>query len=709
MDTLFDADELANTESAPTTIKRRGRTRYGEYAPYKQAERLQMPMVLGSNSQDVLNTRFGRAMVITSERQLVDWLAKGDGPIALDLETYPVYVEQTGKVGSALDVHTCGISITSLARGIDDIAVCLHIDTPLTPELTFHYLKGKTLVMFNAGFDAAIMARVIGIRELFRSGGAIHDTQIMFGMDTAGLRPSHEKELSLNNMSIRYLNIELAKSVRTKYLDKAVVNEEFLIYAAEDSAATIMCYYELYRRLQEKELLDLFLNLESKVLPVIIMMSLRGVDLDHEKLNYIKDQIHLREQALAAELVAMEPELGTPSSNREVLRVLHMRDIKVPNTDKRTLAKYRNDPFVAKFMEWRKMRTLFSSQFRPWVEKANQSITGRLHPSFTLTHTDTGRLSSRSPNSQNISKEKGEGELNFIDVRACFVAPDGYQLVTADYSQYELRILAEISCDQNMRREFHEEYELLQQYEARLNDLGILPWHHEEIQRASESDHILIELTDQLKLADKHRRTASMLFGKDPREVSTKERAQAKAVSFGVVYGMGPGTLAETLSNSLGTKVDIEEAKELLEAFFRSYPGVKAYIHDCERQVEGVGYTRTMMGRKRFFYQYLFIHSEHSRAQRMADYRAAVNAPIQGTNADVIKLALIYLDEHLFDQYPDRYPVLTVHDELVVVTPASQVDDTAGLVRDCMLKASYTVLKHTPTVVSVAVGRHWQK
>lgn len=702
---LFDDSEI--DESQVTFKPTRGRSKYESYGTYRKDKLLQQRFSLTCELPEKVYTRFGECVVIRDEDTLRQWLSQEsvDTPLAIDLETYGVWLDSCNVMGSGLDILTCGVAVTALSFGYNQNAVCVHLDTGLDVKRTFELVKDYPLVVFNAGFDIGIITRVLD--EL---PNLLSDIQVAYGMVTAGLRPPFQKEISLNQLAMHYLNLELSKSVRSKFVEASVVDDEFIRYSAEDAAATIICYYKLDEDLKQLGLRDLFYGLEMKVLPVVILMTLHGLDIDINRIYQIKDLLQTQAQKIADDLIKMKPDIiRNPTSRHDIMLALRSEGIKVTNINKNTLRKHQSNLFVQRFLEWRKVQTLFTSQFRPWVEKHLHPITKRLHPSFTLTHTDTGRLSSRNPNGQNIAKEKGSGYLEGVDVRECFIAPDGSLLVTADYSQYELRILAEISQDRQMIQEYLEEYEYLQQFEERLHQLGVRSWIHEELDQALERDEKLQRIQRALKLADKHRRTASLLFNKQPDQITDSERSQAKAVSFGVVYGMGPNSLAELLTLTLKQKVSVDDAKELLSNFFKGYPGVLQYIRSTERQVKEHRYTETMMGRKRFFHPYLFLESDVSKTAQFADLRAGVNARIQGTNADVIKVSLIEMDKLFRGDYPNRYPILTVHDEIVVVTPKEKADETAQLVRRCMVSASERVLKTVPTVVSLTVSQHWQK
>jgi DNA polymerase-1 len=308
------------------------------------------------------------------------------------------------------------------------------------------------------------------------------------------------------------------------------------------------------------------------------------------------------------------------------------------------LAKIHEVPALV--LEYRSLAKLKST----YIDVIPQLIhphTGRVHTTFSQTTTATGRLSSSNPNLQNIPIRGKWGEK----IRQAFVAEKGYLLVSADYSQIELRIMAHLSGDKNLKAAF---------------------------------------LQDE----DIHTRTASEIFQVPPEKVTPTMRREAKVINFGVIYGMTPMGLAEELGISRG------EAKNYIENYFRKYKGVKEYIDWTLSQVREKGYTTTLFGRIR----YLPEIDSPNRAVREFAERVAINTPIQGSAADIIKIAMLRIDERIRQEKLNARMILQIHDELLFEVKESDLYSLLTLIKNEMEKA---VILDLPIKVSVGFGKNW--
>ena len=365
-------------------------------------------------------------------------------------------------------------------------------------------------------------------------------------------------------------------------------------------------------------------------------------------------------------------------------------------------------------LDYRAVSKIHSTYLKSWQ---NLHREGRVHTTFIQTYAESGRISSRHPNLQNCPRpdttqflEKYLGEP--LDMRSMFVAPPGMVLVTADYSQYELRVAAQLSQEHKMIEVYWREYEVRKLIEELLREYGYYPWHHVELE-----DERYIELKNRLGQLDFHRMNASIIFNKDPMEVTKQERTEAKAVSFGVLYGMQAPSLSETITRMSGRELSIEDAQRLLDRYFGTYRNLKSYIDKTIFYARQRGYVTSIYGRKRWcsFPNHVPTKGIHSLLQSYATAieREAVNHTIQATNADATKFALILIDGELRSRGYDlsiTYPVLTVHDEIVVQCPQEYADDVAFIVTQCMVEGSRMVgLTEVPTVVEAAVGPSWCK
>jgi DNA polymerase-1 len=275
--------------------------------------------------------------------------------------------------------------------------------------------------------------------------------------------------------------------------------------------------------------------------------------------------------------------------------------------------------------------------------------TGRVHTSYHQAVAATGRLSSSDPNLQNIPVRTAEGRR----IRQAFIAEPGYKLVSADYSQVELRIMAHLSSDERLRHAF-------------------------------------------ANGRDVHRATAAEVFGVSPHAVTDDQRRVAKTINFGLIYGMSSFGLAQQLS------IGRPQAKRYVDRYFDRYPGVKSFMDHIRERARETGYVETVFGRRLYLPE---ITSRNAQRRQYAE-RTAINAPMQGTAADIIKRAMIVLHEWLQRSYPDVRMVLQVHDELVFEVPEDKVTDVAAGIRERMCSAAEL---EVPLEVDVGVGDNWDE
>jgi len=290
-----------------------------------------------------------------------------------------------------------------------------------------------------------------------------------------------------------------------------------------------------------------------------------------------------------------------------------------------------------------KLKSTYTDQ----LPKQINAATGRVHTSYHQAVAATGRLSSTNPNLQNIPIRTAEGRR----VRKAFIAPDGYKLIAADYSQIELRIMAHLSKDEGLLNAFS---------------------------------------TGQ----DVHRATAAEVFGVSKKAVSDEQRRSAKAINFGLIYGMSAFGLAGQINVSRGA------AQEYIDLYFNRYPGVKQYMDSTRASAADLGYVETLFGRRLYLEE---IRSSNY-MRRQAAERTAINAPMQGTAADIIKIAMIDVDNWLQDHKVDATMIMQVHDELVLEVSVPQVDEVIEEVEKRMSRAAEL---DVPLLVEVGIGDDW--
>ena len=470
---------------------------------------------------------------------------------------------------------------------------------------------------------------------------------------------------NLNAVAKRYLNIDT-----TSYEDVAgkgakqigfnqVSLEDAIPYAAEDADVSLQLHQTLHPKLMAmNSLAKLYTDIEAPLLKVLQTIERNGVLIDESMLEKQSDQFAITLKELESKvhsLAGAEFNLSSPKQLQEILYdklslpILKKTPKGQPSTAESVLQRLAGDfPIVQTILKYRttaKLKTTYTDKLPLMV---NQN-TGRVHTSYHQAVTATGRLSSSDPNLQNIPIRTVEGKR----IRQAFIAPNGFQILAADYSQIELRIMAHNSQDPG----------LLDAFQA---DLDI------------------------------HQATAAEIFAVDLESVSAEQRRSAKAINFGLIYGMSAFGLTRQLGITRG------DAQEYIELYFARYPQVKIYMDAIRNQARESGFVETVFGRR------LYLPDIDSRNYQRRQYaeRSAINAPMQGTAADIIKKAMIDLERQLVEESIDAKIIMQVHDELVLEVKDNSVDAVRELVTEAMGKAADldVVLK-----VDLGVGENWDQ
>jgi DNA polymerase I len=433
--------------------------------------------------------------------------------------------------------------------------------------------------------------------------------------------------------------------------------DQALRYAAEDADVTFRLCRILHRMLHARDLTDLYYGMEIPLLSVLARMELNGVRLDSNLLHTMGRDLVARQHTLEQEIHRLAGQPFNVNSPKQLAQVLFTQlglpivsQTKTgPSTDASVLEELSDKhPLPKLVLEFRMLAKLQGTYVEALPKLVNPS-TGRLHTSFNQTVAETGRLSSTDPNLQNIPIRTEDGRR----IREAFIAADGATLVSADYSQVELRVMAHIARDEAMIRAFNDG-------------------------------------------ADIHRQTAAEMFGHALADVTPEERRRAKAINFGVIYGQSGFGLAQSLGIGRG------EAERYIEQYFERFKGVRAFITSAIENAKDTGEARTLFGRIRPVPE---LRATNKNIKQQAE-RVAVNTVIQGTAADLIKAAMIRLDRRLAREMPETKMLLQVHDELVFETPAGSEEQLASMAREEMAAPLKLAV---PLVVDVGTGPNWAK
>jgi DNA polymerase-1 len=429
-------------------------------------------------------------------------------------------------------------------------------------------------------------------------------------------------------------------------------------YSSEDSDLTLDVHQALWPKLEaEPGLKDIYQRFELPTSRVLQRIERNGVLIDsallHKQSHELAQRIVALEQE-AYELAGQPFNLGSPKQLGEILfvkqglPVVKKTATGVPSTNEEVLEKLAEDyPLPARILEYRSMAKL-KSTYTDKLPLMVNADTGRVHTNYAQAVAVTGRLSSNDPNLQNIPVRTAEGRR----IREAFIAPPGHSIVSADYSQIELRIMAHISQDENLLSAFAE---------------GL----------------------------DVHRATAGEVFGVAPDQVSSEQRRYAKVINFGLIYGMSAHGLAKNLG------IERSAASAYIDRYFMRYPGVKRYMDETRAQAKAQGYVETVFGRRLWLPE---INSPNGPSRAGAE-RAAINAPMQGTAADLIKLAMVAVQDTLDAQGKATRMIMQVHDELVLEVPDAELDWARSEVPRLM--ASVATLR-VPLLAEVGSGPNWE-
>ena len=471
---------------------------------------------------------------------------------------------------------------------------------------------------------------------------------------------------SIENVASTYLNIDVYEYLSEYEIDKKK-NKQITLFQTEETNDNekYINGFKVYlvkkicdttiEKLKELELLKLFDNIEMPLVKVLGEMQFEGMKVDEEELiefgNKLKEQLEAIKDSIY-KLCGEEFNINSPKQLGEIL----FEKLKLPvykktksgySTDVDVLEKLREEhPVIEKILEYRSLTKLNSTYVEGLIPYINKK-TGRIHSYFHQTITATGRISSTEPNLQNIPTREELGK----QLRKVFKPEQGYIFIDADYSQIELRVLAHISEDKHMIEAF-------------------------------ENDE------------DIHKQVASKVLGIPIEEVTKEQRVSAKAVNFGIVYGISDFGLAEQL------KISRKEAKEYIEQYLNKYKGIKAFMNNIVEEAKEKGYVETLFNRRRYIPEL----TSNNYMVRQFGARVAMNTPIQGTAADIMKIAMIEVYNKLKEEKLDARLILQVHDELIIECKTEDKESVKKLLQNCMENATKLIV---PLKVEVSEATNW--
>lgn len=593
--------------------------------------------------------------VITTPEDFAKWVKKLEAvsAFAIDTETTSLNYMNAELVGLSFAVEAGHAAYLPVAHDY------LDAPTQLSRDYVLQILKPllenslQTKILHNLKYDMEVLANY-NIKVL----GNTFDTMLAsYVLNSVGTKHN------MGDLALKYLNKQTIsyEDVAGKGAKQITFNmvhlEQAVSYAAEDADITMQLFNEFSEMLAaEPKLQDVFNKIEMPLVPLLVAMERHGVLLDI-------DSLHMQSAELGKELHKIEEEsyilageefnLGSPKQLQEILfnklklPIIEKTPTGQPSTGEPVLQELAHEFLLPRLiLEHRSLSKLKSTYTDKLPLQVNQR-TGRVHTSYHQAVTATGRLSSSDPNLQNIPIRSAAGKK----IRAAFIAPPGYKIVAADYSQIELRIMAHLSGDKTLIDTFRQ---------------GL----------------------------DVHSATASEIFGVPKDDVSVDMRRHAKAINFGLIYGMSAFGLAKQIGSDRTT------ADLYIETYFKRFPGVKAYMETTRQLAAKQGYVETLFGRRLYLPD---INSRKVMLRRAAE-RAAINAPLQGAQSDIIKLAMIKIFSWLQQEATDAHMIMQVHDELVFEIPDNKITEYSNKILEFMTNI---VQLQVGLEVGIGVGDNW--
>lgn len=594
---------------------------------------------------------------IYTEQRFDYWLnqLQAAALFSFDTETTSLNYLQAEVVGVSFAIDSAQAAYLPVAHNDPDAPQQLSRDTVLARLKPLLEDSEKKKIGQNLKYDAHVLANY-GIDLQ----GIAHDTMLLsYVLNSTVTRHDMDSlaKYYLGRETIHYEDVAGKGAKQISFQDVAI--KQAAPYAAEDADVTLQLHQELWAALKPLDAMRfLYETVERPLIKVLMRIERNGVLLDYSMLN--QQSMELANQISGLELQAHEEagkvfNLSSPKQIQEILYdqlqlpVLKKTPKGQPSTAESVLQELAMDFALPKIiLDYRQLSKL-KSTYTDKLPQLVQVKTGRVHTSYHQAVTATGRLSSTEPNLQNIPVRSDQGRK----IRQSFIAADGFCLVAADYSQIELRIMAHLSADEGLLAAFS----------------------------AGE---------------DIHKATAAEVFAVHPSQVTSDLRRSAKAINFGLIYGMSAFGLAQQLGVSRG------EAQSYIELYFSRYPGVKNYMDTIRELAAQQGYVETLFGRRLYLPE---INSRNGTRRQYAE-RTAINAPMQGSAADIIKKAMINVDQWIMTEQPAVKMIMQVHDELVFEVPETSREENMKSIKLLMSTAAHLAI---PLIVDMGYGQNWDE
>ena len=608
--------------------------------------------------EDIKKFDYDLYSTIQNIDQLNEWKEKisEKGYVAIDTETDSLNAIEANLIGFSFAIsnnEACYIPIKHLEKSPQiELNQALVILKEIMEDQSIlkilHNKKYDGLVLQKYGISIAPYDDTMLISYSIGSGGIRHNLDALA-----------QNYLSHNALSFK----EIAGTGKNQKVFNEIDISTATKYAAEDADITLRLWKLLKPKLAEDRLSSVYETIERPLAKIIMEMEKHGVSVDEKILNKLSEKFASKIKKIEEkcfEVVGVEFNLGSPKQVGEILfdKLGIKGGKKTPSgswstdADTLTFLASNGNALPKLLLEWRglsKLKSTYTDALPTFINKK----TNRIHTSYAMSSTSTGRLSSSDPNLQNIPIRNEDGR----EIRSAFIAEEGSSLISADYSQIELRIIAHMANDNNLKQAFKEKIDI-------------------------------------------HSLTASEVFGVPLKDMNNEIRRRAKAINFGIIYGIS----AFGLSNQLG--ISRSEASDYIRSYFEKFPSIKDYMETTKEFAKDNGFVKTLFGRK------CIIDSSMSRGPGGKAFmdRAAINAPIQGTAADIIKRAMIKIPQTLKKENLSSKMIMQVHDELIFETKDEDVEKTINLVKNEMSNAHKPIIELSVDLeVEAAFGKNWDQ
>tara|TARA_Y100000591_G_scaffold273497_1_gene249446 strand:- start:8147 stop:10921 length:2775 start_codon:yes stop_codon:yes gene_type:complete len=595
--------------------------------------------------------------LITDANEIDDWIkdAEDAGEVAVDTETNSLDPHQADLIGISLSSKigkACYIPIGHNSEKCISKDIALKKLKPLLEDPSIkkigQNIKFDFIVFYHHGIKVSSMEDTMLMSYVLDAGKNRHN------MDTLS-------EIHLNHKTITFKDLVGTGKKEINFKDVDI--QKAKDYAAEDADITFRLYKKFYNSLREEKMINIYEAFEKPMIKILAFMEIEGITIDNDFLKILSSKFEKKILNIQKEVFKISKKKFNIASPKQLGEIIY-NDLKIAGlkkTKKGSFATsasvledlaFKGHKFPQLVLDWRQVSKLKNTYSDALPEHTNIK-TKRVHTSFLLAATTTGRLASSEPNLQNIPIKSEDGK----DIRKAFIAKKGYTLISADYNQIEMRILADLANVKELKKAFQNE-------------------------------------------EDVHSLTASQIFNVDKDKVDENQRRQAKAINFGIIYGISQYGLAKQIN------VSNYEAEEFLNAYFAKFPEIKVYMDKTIKFCRKSGYVSNIFGRRSHF---ININDRNYNIRNFQE-RAAINAPIQGSASEIMRLAMIKLYNRLNEQKNKKTKILLqIHDELIFETPKEETKRISKIIVDEMSGVSQSDLHSfsIPLTVDLNIGDNW--